>query len=83
MATARGLARMQKLRLAAEVAGSLSERERTLCLRVIDFCAGARGDVPEIYEEGKKKPSPASQLREDLPPLAELEDAALPPPKED
>lgn len=83
MATARGLARMQRLRLAVEVASPLSERERTLCVRVIDFCAGARGDVPEIYEERKKKPSSDDQPREDLPPLTELEDAALPPPKED
>lgn len=73
MASARGLSRMQKLRLAAETQRELSERERTLCLQVIDYCSGARDDVPGVYEEEKKKRAQEDRLRK------EAEDTSAPP----
>jgi hypothetical protein len=62
---------MQKLRIAAEVARTLSERERTLCLHVVDYCTGARQDVPGVYE-GEKKP----RDRELPPPPEDVAEAA-------
>lgn len=73
MASARGLSRMQKLRLAAETQRELTERERTLCLQVIDYCSGARDDVPGVYEEEKKKRAQENRLRK------EAEDTSAPP----
>jgi ParB/RepB/Spo0J family partition protein len=50
-----GLTRMQKLRIAVEQARELVDRERMLCLQTIDYCMGARDDLPGIYDTGKKQ----------------------------
>jgi ParB/RepB/Spo0J family partition protein len=55
MASPQGLTRMQKLRIAVEQARELDDRERMLCLQTIDFCSGARDDLPGIYDSGKKQ----------------------------
>jgi len=55
MASATGLSRMQRLRFASEAASSLTDAERKLCVAVIDYCSGARDDVPGVYEPEKKK----------------------------
>jgi ParB/RepB/Spo0J family partition protein len=81
MASARGLQRMQQVRFAIEVARSLDPTTRTLCLRLIDFCSGAREDVPDIYNPHKKQRVYDSRRKEDLrhpepdetPPAPELE----------
>jgi hypothetical protein len=46
---------MQQLRFAVEVARQLDEKTRSLCLMVIDFCSGARDDVPSVHEPKKPK----------------------------
>lgn len=86
MASAVGLSRMQRLRFATEVAREIEEKERTLCLQVIDYCSGARNDVPGIFESDKKKHAYQSRRREDLPPpenVAEAAALATKPPKDD
>lgn len=54
LASARGQARMQKIRFAVEVATSLDDRSRTLALAIVDCCSGAREDVPDVYQPGRK-----------------------------
>jgi ParB/RepB/Spo0J family partition protein len=87
MASATGLSRMQRLRFAVEAARELVERERELLLLAIDYCSGARDDVPGIYEIDKKKRAAKNKRREDLPPPENIADAAALvtelPPKED
>lgn len=79
MASSAGLARMQRLRLAVEVTRELSEDERTLCLQVVDFCSGAREDVPRVYAPEKRKREPDTEP----PPPDDLADLSLPDKKED
>lgn len=80
MATAPGLSRMQRLRLAAEAARELCEAERRLVLDVVDFCSGAREDVPRVYSPKEKR---KGKEREDLPPPTNLDDLPAPVPKKD
>jgi len=81
MATTRGLQRMQRVRFAVEVARQLDTPTQALCLRLIDFCSGARDDVPGIYDPKKKqrryvprnpKPLPEPEIGE-LPPAPKFE----------
>jgi ParB/RepB/Spo0J family partition protein len=83
MASAAGLSRMQRLRIAAEISRDLSESERTLCIQVVDYCSGATNSVPGIYEPTKKPvENPATpQPPEDVSDAAEL--ATQLPPKKD
>lgn len=74
MASVTGLSRMQRLRFAAEAARALTDRERGLCLHVIDFCSGARDDVPEVYD-GKQR-AHQDQSRGDLAPPEDIDEAA-------
>lgn len=56
MASAKGLARMTKLRFAIEVARQIrDESTRKICLDIVDFCTGARDDVPSVYDPDKKQ----------------------------
>jgi ParB/RepB/Spo0J family partition protein len=70
LASTAGLARMQRLRFAVEAARELSERERDLCLRVVDYCSGARDDVPQVYSPEDEKKSKKTEEKREL--VAEL-----------
>jgi ParB/RepB/Spo0J family partition protein len=66
MATSAGLRRMQKLRFAVETAPSMSERERRICVAIVDFCTGARDVVAEIaYDPKRRSRMYQSRRRED------------------
>lgn len=71
MASARGLERMSRLRFAVEVARKLDEPSRKLCLAVVDFCTGARDDVPDVYDQGQKMRAYKSRKKRDTPPATE------------
>jgi len=73
MASPEGLARMQRLRFAVEVARQLTPENRNLCLRIIDFCSGGRMDVPGIYDPAAKQRMYKSRRQQDV---------VLPPPGE-
>ena len=77
MASNRGLQRMQQVRFAVEVARQLDPATRALCIRLVDFCSGAREDVPGVYNPHRKQRIYQSRRREDLQPL---EPGELPPP---
>ena len=77
MASNRGLQRMQQVRFAVEVARQLDPATRALCIRLVDFCSGAREDVPGVYNPRRKQRIYQSRRREDLQPL---EPGELPPP---
>jgi|WetSurMetagenome_2_1015567.scaffolds.fasta_scaffold211118_2 ParB/RepB/Spo0J family partition protein len=64
--TAKGLTRMTRLRFAVEVARDLDDGSRKLCLQVIDYCSGAREDVPRVYDPRKKIRSYRDRKRDDL-----------------
>lgn len=66
-----GLSRMQRLRLAVEVASTLNQATRELCMKVIDYCTGARDDVPGVYDGGRVRTGPKPQDHE--PPLTAIE----------
>lgn len=66
VASARGLARMQQVRFAVEVARCLDSKTRDLCIKMIDFCSGARNDVPGIFDLDKKTRMYKSRRRQDL-----------------
>jgi ParB/RepB/Spo0J family partition protein len=66
MASAAGLARMQRVRFAVEVARTLDERTRKLCVQLVDFCTGARDDVPGVFDNQTKVRAYKSRRREDL-----------------
>lgn len=66
MASAAGLARMQRLRFAVEVARSLDEKTRKLMVQLVDFCTGARDDVPGVFDNTSKVRMYKSRRREDL-----------------
>ena len=66
MASARGLARMQRVRFAIEVARTIDEKTRAICLKLVDYCAGARDDVPLIFDPKTKMRPYKSRRREDL-----------------
>lgn len=78
MATSRGLQRMQKIRFAVEVARQLDPNTRTLCLKIVDFCSGAREDVPGVYNPLVKQRRYKDRHKEDLK-LPET-DQDVPPP---
>lgn len=56
MSSAKGLARMMRVRVAVELARDLDPRTRDLCLKLVDFCSGAREDVPAIYNPRDRQP---------------------------
>jgi ParB/RepB/Spo0J family partition protein len=67
MASTRGLKRMQQLRFAVGVSPTLSPATRALCLQLVDFCSGARDNVPDVYNP-RKRPHPSKdRRRQDLP----------------
>lgn len=78
MASAKGLKRMQQIRFAVEVARKLDPNTRALCLKLIDFCSGARNDVPGLFNPEKKQHIYESRRREDRQP--DLSDLSEPPP---
>lgn len=71
MASALGLRRMQRLRFQIEVSRSLTEKERTLAVAVVDFCTGARDVVAGVNDTPAKQNvrEYRSRRREDLPSL--------------
>jgi len=69
MASTRGLQRMQKVRFAIGMTKMLDEKTRNLCLKVVDFCTGAREDVPGIYNP---------QIRQNHYTIARDEDLKMP-----
>jgi ParB/RepB/Spo0J family partition protein len=77
MASTRGLQRMQQVRFAVEVARQLDPATRALCIRLVDFCSGAREDVPGVYNPHKKQRVYKDRHRDTLQPL---EPGELPPP---
>ena len=81
MASSRGLQRMQRVRFAVEVAQGLDEKTRSLCLKLVDYCTGAREDVPGVFDPRQKQRRYVSRRKEDLK-MPELGDEA-PPPVED
>lgn len=83
MASAQGLARMQRVRFAIEVARDLDAKTRALCVRVVDYCSGARRDVPGIYDPETKQRIYKSRRREDLPPTMPDESETIPEPSKD
>ena len=67
MLTSAGLARIQRMRFAVEVARALNERERDLCLSIVDFCSGVRDDVGYgVLKNGQKLRIYKSRRKEDL-----------------
>lgn len=84
MVSSQGLARMQRVRFAIEVARSLDERTRDLCVRIVDFCSGARHDLPGIYDPERKQRIYKSRRRQDLPlPMPDEDEGVPEPSKED
>jgi ParB/RepB/Spo0J family partition protein len=75
LASARGLQRMQQVRSAIEVARHLDEPTRGLCLKLVDFCSGAREDLPGIFNPNQKRRYIARRKKE----LVPLEPGELPP----
>lgn len=65
MASATGIKRMQRARFAIEVARSLDPKTRELALKIIDFCTGARNDIPGIHDAEEKRRMYKSRRRED------------------
>jgi hypothetical protein len=47
---------MMRVRVAVELARDLDPRTRDLCLKLVDFCSGAREDVPAIYNPRDRQP---------------------------
>jgi len=80
MASTRGLMRMQRVRFAVEVAQSIDEKTRSLCLKLVDYCSGARDDVPTIYDPNRKLHSYKSRRRQDL--VMPVPDEDVPDPDE-
>jgi ParB/RepB/Spo0J family partition protein len=78
MSSARGLARMQRVRFALEVAKSLDHKTRELGVKIVDFCSGARDDVPGVFELRSKQRRYKSRRRQDLLMPAEGESLPLP-----
>ena len=68
MASSAGLKRMQRLRFAVEVARELDEKSRRMCLALVDYCTGAREDVPGVWSSGSKLRTYKSRRKEDLNP---------------
>jgi len=77
LASARGLQRMQRVRFAVEVSQHLDPATRTLCLRLVDFCSGAREDLPGIYDPKKKQRQYKDRRTKALP---DPEIGEMPPP---
>ena len=74
---------MQRIRFAVEVARTIDEKTRAVCLKIVDYCSGARDDVPLIFDPKTKLRPYKSRRREDLDvPLPE-EEPPEPDPKED
>ena len=72
MASTKGLTRMMRVRFAIESARCLDDTHRRICLDLVDYCSGAREDVPQIF---RPKRNPAKQ--DDLP-LADSHENAQP-----
>ena len=51
MATAAGLRRMQRIRQEISYCKTLSPREMSLCLAVVDYCTGGKDTIPGVYDE--------------------------------
>ena len=79
MTSARGLLRMQRVRFAVEVARTLDDRTRKLCLSLVDYCSGAREDVPEIYDPRTKQRDYKDRRQNDIDLPAPGEDLPSPP----
>jgi ParB/RepB/Spo0J family partition protein len=74
MASPTGLSRMQRLRIAIEVCRQLEDKDRQLGLWIVDYCAGARDDVPGVLD---KKIDPVKQEeKRSSPPPEDLAEAA-------
>lgn len=71
MANAAGLRRMQRVRFAIEVARSLDEKTRRVCLEIVDFCSGAKDSVPGVYDNSTKQRMYKSRRKQDLEPPTE------------
>lgn len=54
MTTSKGLTRMQRLRIAITQAKDLDPKTREISIRIVDFCSGAREDVPGIMKARAK-----------------------------
>lgn len=66
MASSLGLKRMQRLRIAVEVAQEIDLKTREICLALVDYCSGARDDVPGVFRPAKKEKE-EEELPTDLP----------------
>lgn len=64
MSSARGLQRMMRVRVAIELARDLDPKTRDLCLKLVDFCSGAREDVPAIFNPRDRQPRLARRREE-------------------
>ena len=82
MASTRGLQRMQRVRFAIGMTKLLDDTTRNICLKVVDFCSGAREDIPGIYSPQNKLARYAIQREPDLS-IPELDDEAPPPSDDD
>ena len=49
-----GIRRMGNARFAVEGTSKLDEKTREIYLKIIDFCMGARDDIPDIYSHRAK-----------------------------
>jgi ParB/RepB/Spo0J family partition protein len=75
-ATSWGLKRMQRVRFAVEACRDLDEDARRLGLLIVDFCSGAREDVPGVYDPRRQTrvyKSRNSPQREDELPYGDID----------
>ena len=79
-ASASGLQRMQRLRFALHGTAGLDSATRDLCLMVVDFCSGAREDLPGIYNPREKKPRYKAGAETEIE-MIDLDEVAPSPPE--
>ena len=65
MASTQGLSRMQRLRIAIETARGLDDKTRQLGIQIVDFCTGARSDLPGIYTPETKAKARQARIKND------------------
>jgi ParB/RepB/Spo0J family partition protein len=66
MTTTKGLSRMQRLRIAITQAKDLDPKTRELSIRIVDFCSGAREDVPGIMKARAKIHTTKNRRQDEL-----------------
>jgi ParB/RepB/Spo0J family partition protein len=66
MTTTKGLSRMQRLRIAITQAKDLDPKTRELSIRIVDFCSGAREDVPGIMKARAKIRTTKNRRQDEL-----------------